>query len=311
MPATSTTTEGFSPFRSEAAKAEYEAHCRDVARAWPVPSETLLLDTPSGRTFVRASGSPRDPPILLLPGARVSSLMWIDTVAALATRYRTYALDIIGDAGLSVSRRTVSKWADYVAWLDEVVNALVPHGAVSLLGVSLGGAIAAQYVLQHPGRVRAVVLVAPGGTVLPLSLGFFFRVTHLAFMLPGGGGGLRRVCRWLFEDAARGDDACRFRLERAIHELELVGRVFALPRPPWPAVLTDQAWRNFRVPCLFLVGEHEKIYSARRAVRRLNRVAPHVKAEIVAGAGHDLTMVRPERVTDAVLAFLGEHPSSG
>lgn len=64
-----------------------------------------------------------------------------------------------------------------------------------------------------------------------------------------------------------------------------------------------KAWQ---VPCLFLVGEHEKIYSPRAALRRLSRVAPLVKAEIVPGTGHDLTLVQPDLVARKVLDFLNE-----
>lgn len=60
------------------------------------------------------------------------------------------------------------------------------------------------------------------------------------------------------------------------------------------------------MPCLFLVGENEKIYSAKAAVGRLNRVAPQVKAEIIPGAGHGLTLVQPDILARRVLAFLGE-----
>ncbi len=89
-------------------------------------------------------------------------------------------------------------------------------------------------------------------------------------------------------------------------DAQMVVRVFALRPPPWPPVLTDKAWQDFHVPCLFLVGENEKIYSAEAAVRRLNRIAPQVQAEIVPGAGHDLTLVHPDLVTRRVLQFLGE-----
>ena len=68
-------------------------------------------------------------------------------------------------------------------------------------------------------------------------------------------------------------------------------------------VIDDKAWQGFRVPCLFLVGENEKIYSAQAAVGRLQRVAPQVKAEIIPGAGHDLTMVQADLVVRKVLAF--------
>jgi len=70
------TRQPFYPFRSEQAKAEYESFCRERARAWPVPSETMMIETASGRTFVRASGRLTDPPLVLLPGARSGSLMW-------------------------------------------------------------------------------------------------------------------------------------------------------------------------------------------------------------------------------------------
>ena len=69
-------------------------------------------------------------------------------------------------------------------------------------------------------------------------------------------------------------------------------------------VFDDAAWRRLSVPALFLVGEHEKIYSPRAAIRRLERVAPSVRAEIVPGAGHDLTLVQPELVAAKVLDFL-------
>lgn len=297
----------FHPFRSEPARAEYEAHSLERAKGWPVPTETMLLDTPSGQTFVRACGRANDPPLVLLPGARVSSLMWTDTIAALSARHRTYALDIIGDAGWSVSRHAISKSGDFVQWLDEVLTVLVPDRPLSLLGVSLGGSIAAQYAVRFPERLRSVVLLAPAATVLPFAVGFFVRFTLLSLpILALGRSPLRRTCRWLFEDAVRGDEACRARVEKAMDEAQMVVRVFALRPPPWPTVLVDQAWQDFRVPCLFLVGENEKIYSAKAAVRRLSRVAPQVKTEIIPGAGHDLTMVHPDLVSGKVLDFLDE-----
>jgi pimeloyl-ACP methyl ester carboxylesterase len=245
--------------------------------------------------------------LVLLPGARVSSLMWSDTIAALSAHHRTYALDTLGDAGFSVSRCKISRPGDFVSWLDEVLTVLVPERPLSLMGISLGGSIAAQYAVRFPGRLRSVVLLAPAATVLRFSLGFFVRFTLLSLPIPGlGGSPLRRTCRWLFEDAVRGDDACRARAEQAMDEAQRVVSVFALPPPPWPTVLADKAWQDFRVPCLFLVGENEKIYSAEAAVRRLRRVAPQVQAEIIPGAGHDFTMVHPDLVTRRVLEFFVE-----
>jgi pimeloyl-ACP methyl ester carboxylesterase len=297
------TTQSFYPFKSGQAKAEYEAFCLDRAKAWPIPSETILLDTPSGKTFVRASGRITDPPLVLLPGARSGSLMWLHNISALSANYRTYALDTMGDVGFSLNRGDISKPDALVNWLDEVFKVLVPDGPLSLMGISYGGWLAGQYALRFPGRLRNVVLLAPGGTVLPISFAFIVRMSLLSLPV---GEPLRRTLRWLFRDAVRGSTACQVLVEEAIADVQLAVRLFALPRPPWPTVIDDKAWQDFGVPCLFLVGENEKIYSARAAVRRLKRLAPQVKAEIIPGCGHDLTIVQADLVVSKVLAFLGE-----
>jgi len=79
---------------------------------------------------------------------------------------------------------------------------------------------------------------------------------------------------------------------------------------PFPTVLTDADWGALRVPTLFLVGEHETIYAADKAVRRLKRVASQVRVEMIPGAGHDLTMVQAEMVNRIILDFLTQEPAA-
>jgi hypothetical protein len=77
-------TDSFHPFRSEQAREEFLSFYLQKSKRWPIPSETRLIDTASGATFVRISGKASDPPLVLLPGARGSSLMWIPNIAALS-----------------------------------------------------------------------------------------------------------------------------------------------------------------------------------------------------------------------------------
>jgi hypothetical protein len=64
----------FHPFRSAQAKEEYQALYMKRAKEWPVASETKLIETPSGQTFIRVSGSVTNPPLVLLPGSKGTSL---------------------------------------------------------------------------------------------------------------------------------------------------------------------------------------------------------------------------------------------
>ena len=293
----------FHPFRSEQAKAEYHALYAERSKKWPVESETRLIDTPSGHTFVRVSGAAAKPPLVLLPGSLGTSLSWIPNIAALSAHFRTYALDSIYDFGLSVRRRKIKNAAHIVTWLQEILEALVPDSAVNLAGLSYGGWVASQYALHFPDRVRKAVFLAPALTVLPPSFKLLSQALLTRLPIPAFH---RRLYYWLLNDAVkRGGDSKTF-VDEAIADWIVAERCFQ-PMPAIPAtVLNDTTLRNFSIPSLFLVGEHEKIYSAHKAVDRLNRIAPQIKTTIIPGAGHDLTFVQADLVNQKMLTFLRE-----
>jgi len=295
------------PFRSARAKAEYQTLYVERAKAWPVASETKLIETPSGQTFIRLSGRITDPPLILLPGSRGTSLTWIPNIAALSAHYRTYALDSIYDFGLSVSHRDIKKPEDLITWLDEVLAALVPEGSVSLIGLSYGGWLVSQYALRFPERLHKVVLLAPAVTVLPVSFALVLRALLTLIPLPGF---RKQFYYWLLQDTVQSGESGRAIVDEAVADWAVAERCFrSLPMIP-AKVLDDKVLQNFNVPSLFLVGEHEKMYSAQKAVSRLNRVAPQIKTEIIPQAGHDLWLVQAEIVTGKILDFLGD-PETG
>lgn len=296
--------ETFVPFRSSAARARYHAWYRERAADWPVPAEERMVTTSYGETLVRVSGPPTAPPLVLLPGARTASLMWAPNIAALAARHRTYAVDLITDVGLSVARVALSRPAHLVAWLDELLVALVPDAPLALLGLSYGGWLASRYALAHPARLRALVLLAPAATILPFAPSFVLRM--LTTLIPHRG--LQRwALHWLFAETLRSGAVGRAQIEGFLDDLMLATRCFDprhAPKLIGPGVLSAADWGRLAVPALILLGEHERIYAPARATRRLQRVAPQVQVSLIAGAGHDLTTLRADAVGEQVLAFL-------
>ena len=287
------------PYRTAAARDFCFRYLDDLAvRTWPVVSEERLVPTSFGRTFVRISGPPAAPALVLLHGAGSTSLMWAPNIAALSSKYRTVAVDQIGEFGRSVCARPVQSLPDLVEWLDELIVALEAGERVSIAGMSYGGALAAQYALRFPERLEKAVLLAPGSTVLRPPLEFWARLIVLGIAREKG---LRAFFQWIFSDAARADPGW---VESTIEVLSLNMRNIQRHRTPIPPVLTDAEWESLRTPTLFLAGEHEVIYSAEKAVRHLKRVAPRVAAEIIPGAGHDLTVVQAAMVNQRMLRFL-------
>lgn len=296
------------PFRSPAKKERYLAHYDARAEAWPWPSTTRMVHTSWGATFVRVNGPPEGPPLVLVPGANATSLMWLPNVEALSRGHRVYAMDAIYDVGKSVNVRHPKIPTDVVAWLVEVFDGLGLGDEVNLVGMSYGGWVASQFALEHPQRLERLVLVAPAATVLPLSTDFIKRgllcmIPHRRFV--------RDMVHWALADAAAGSAEDRRMVDDAVDDAWIGLRSFK-PRPQiHPTILSDEELANLAPPTLFLVGENEVIYSgsAADAVERLNEVAPRITTEILPDCGHDLTLVQADLVNELILEFLGSHPT--
>lgn len=264
------------PYRSAAAKEMYLSFYDSLsAKEWPIHSENRMVPTSFGRTFVRISGPIGAPPLVLLPGMAATSLFWAPNVRALSEAYQTFAVDRIGDVGRSICIKAVRCLDDLVIWLDELFRALELGHAVNVVGLSHGGWLTCQFALRFPERLNRIALLAPAATVQRTSIEFMIRG---ALAATGSRHLARAVVRWLCADLARKDPS---RVDAAIDRMLKTFQCVQLRRAITPTVLSDDELRSLRVPTLFMVGEHEKIYVAQKAVVRLKNVAPQITVEVI------------------------------
>jgi pimeloyl-ACP methyl ester carboxylesterase len=291
------------PFKSADAKKRYLDYYDKRGREWPVASESELVQTSYGKTFMRISGPAGAPTLVLLPSTGASSLIWMPNIKALSEHYKVYALDNIYDFGLSVSTRSIKGSDDMMNWLDELFTTLDLGDSINLMGLSFGGWLASQYTLTHPERLNKVVWLAPVATIHEIPgewvwRGILSAIPHRYFMK-------KFMVDWLCEDLSqKSDEFSRKQLDKMIDDALIALKCFTFRMPVTPSVLTDKELKQINVPVLFLVGEHEKLYPATKAVERLNTLAPQIKTEIISNAGHDLSMVQAELVNKKVLDFL-------
>jgi pimeloyl-ACP methyl ester carboxylesterase len=291
----------YHPFRSAKAKEQYLKHYDMRAKKWPVVSESRTVETSFGQTFVRISGPVSAPPLVLLHGVNGNSLQWSLNVETLSEYYKVYAVDNIYDYGRSVYTQSIKSSDDFVNWLDELFSALELGDNINLMGLSYGGWLTSQYALRCPDRLNKIVLLAPVGTVLPLRTEWIMRailcvLPHRYFT--------KSFVYWLVEDFVQKDEASLKMVEEWVDDSYMAMRCFKSKRMVDPTVLTDTELQSIKVPVLYLVGENEKIYSAEKAVQRLNKVAPQIRVEVIPNAGHDLTFVQADMVNKKVLEFL-------
>lgn len=132
-----------------------------VLAKWPHGTASLDLESAYGTTRVNVCGPHDAPPVVLLPGGGATSTSWFDNVASLSRQNRVYAVDLIGDAGRSLSTgRPMKSVDDLLDWLDSVVDGL-ELSSPSLIAHSYGAMIALAYALRAPDRVSRLVLIDP------------------------------------------------------------------------------------------------------------------------------------------------------
>ena len=292
--------EPWHPFRSAASQQEYLAFYDQRAQRWPIPSESTMVSTTFGDTFVRIQGPADGPPLVLLPGDSETSLAWIPVIEAFASEHRVYAADHIYDIGRSIYRRQPRRPNDFVRWLDELFDELDLHD-VRLVGHSYGGWMASLYALEFPERLDKLVLLSPP-TVLRPPLGLYARA--ILYGTVPSRSYIRRYLYWYAPDCVRHEDT-RATIDEMVDEDLLARRCFKIKKREIvrPTVLSDEDWQRLAVPTLFLVGRNDVSYSAERAIKRLAAVAPHIKTEITDG-DHHLTITKPDWVIQHVLGFL-------
>ncbi|RSM95255.1 alpha/beta hydrolase [Nonomuraea sp. WAC 01424] len=260
-------------YKSEAGGRELLDHYRRLLDAWPVPAEHVRVPTREGETFVLVSG-PRDaPPLVLLHGSGANASMWRGDVPTWSEHFRTYAVDLVGEPGLSAPSRPALDSGAVSLWLDDVLDGLGIAGA-AFVGTSLGGWTALDHAVRRPERVTRLALMCPGG-VGRQKVGWIFK-TLLA--RPFRRDGLRESAM-----AVAGLDGERDR--QALDDVVLTFTHFNPRREKLP-VFPDQALRGLSMPVLVVVGGRDAMFDSRQTARRVRECVPRATVQLLPEVGH-------------------------
>jgi len=271
-----------SPAGERAVMALYDS----MLTRWSIPYVPLNVPTRHGRTSVIASGAESAPPLVLLHGAGTNSTMWAGDVADYCRRYRVLAVDLLGEPGKSAPNRPSWDGPAYAEWLEDLFNALQIEAA-SIIGLSQGAWTALRFAVSKPERVKALVVLSPGG-VVPDKLSFVVRALPLLFL---GRWGIGRINRMVL-----GGQSVPADVEEAMTVLmtHFKPRVGALP------IFSDRELRQLSMPVQLVMGERDPLRDAEKITARMKALVPHLTTTIIPEAGHALVRARTY-----VLPFLG------
>ncbi len=126
-----------------------------------------LAQLSDGKTYYETDGPAKGTPVVLIHGFSMSSFIWDPTFAALAAAgFRVIRYDLYG-RGWSDRPETRYDKALFVRQLAELLDALKITQA-SLVSLSMGGVVAAEFAFRFPKRVQRLSFVDPAGFDLGL-----------------------------------------------------------------------------------------------------------------------------------------------
>lgn len=291
---------GFPRFSSEESRARFLAAYDAALADWPVAYEALEVPTRLGTTHVIASGPADAPPLLLLPSFAGGAVVWRLNVEALSQRFRTYAVDVIGQPGKSAPVRRLRGPRDYARWLAELMDGLKIARA-SIVGCSFGGFLALNQAVATPERVDRVVLISPVASFASQRGRLFWAMRVRAPLLR-----LARRLTGRQRKPSLADLSPRAR-PRDAKWAALIGATMA-ERPKVsvidPPVFSTARLRRVRAPTLLLIGEQETLYAAEPMLRLAKARMPQLETALVPAADHIAAMAQPEDVNARILKFL-------
>ncbi len=125
------------------------------ARAQSKKSESGFAKVNGTRLFYESMGE--GPAVVLVHGGLVDSRMWDAQMGPLSKRFRVVRYDLRGYGRSAAPADEYYPLEDLRALLD-----YLKIDKATLVGLSLGGIVAADFALEHPARVERLVLVGSG-----------------------------------------------------------------------------------------------------------------------------------------------------
>jgi pimeloyl-ACP methyl ester carboxylesterase len=252
-----------------------------------------FVTTKTGRIHYIDVGA--GPTILLMHGSGRSIADWQEgAIERLSKHHRVIAFDYFGNGR---SERNVAFTYGYDLWVNEAVELLaalaISH--VTVIGHSVGGALACVLAADHPELVDHVVTIGTGMTIEP---------QQFLYLIPGVGEILMANVKALGDTYS---DKHRLALEAAYHVKGTRAAVLAYMRRQLTVDglrLVRGTFEDIKVPVLHISGSRD-VNIAPSIARDLAK-RTHGTFVCIEGATHMVQIDAPGRLAEEVEKFLAE-----
>jgi pimeloyl-ACP methyl ester carboxylesterase len=269
-----------------------------AASAQSTRHESGFAEVNGARLYYESMGE--GPAVVLLHGGLVDSRLWDAQMRPLSKRFRVVRYDIRGYGRSPAPAGEYSPVEDLRALLDHL-----KIEKATLVGLSLGGIVAADFALEHPARVERLVLVAAGlrGAKLPPD-----EAAANARRVAASEGTGRYFEEFLKSDMLAGvrrrRPAAREAMRRMMVENYKADAYIRAGLPQSPEPPTAQRLGQIKAPTLVVVGGLDA-RNAQDVAAMLAAGIPGARKVVIPGASHHPPVETPKEFNRVLLDWLG------
>ena len=269
------------------------------------------MEVLGGRIAYDLAGPEEGAQVVLIHEAIADRRMWAREFSRLARTCRVLRYDLRGFGRSTPAAEEYSSVEDLRALLDCLH---LEHPL--LVGASMGGKIALDFVVAHPGVARGLLLISPGfsGMDYPMFPDGVFEADEKASKAASEAYAAGKVeeaiehLRGLWGSALTGENLELFRTMARENASEVfLERSGQHERPSDPKAATRLS--TLDVPTVLLVGDRDNP-AMPHVARYLSEHIPRARMRIVLGADHLLNLTAPQAFDRAVEEMLGENPAA-
>lgn len=238
-------------------------------------------------------------PVILLHSIPVDHRIWWNQVFALAPSFRTIALDVRG-FGLSEpgdDQRSINELSEDVYCLMEKER--IERAVV--LGLSMGGCIAQQFAVNHPERVKGLVLSGTFHSAMTMRLQRVFANHIEGYGSSNPGVYLRSHVRRMFSKPD--SSVCAALIESYLSSSMNFHNVALLAEALRKFHLKNDEMASIKEPTLVIAGEED---TALESSREMADLIPDARFFKIAGAAHLVNIEKPFEYNARLIEFLKE-----
>ncbi|MDY6933560.1 MAG: alpha/beta hydrolase [Spirochaetota bacterium] len=232
---------------------------------------------------------PNKQTLIFIHGAGGSSTMWLNQVDALMVNANTIAIDLPGHGRSSGQGRC--KITDYAKSVVEFID-LIKVPKPILIGLSMGGAITLQTILDFSERIAAAVLISTGAKLRVLPVIFEtiennfdefikmmgkFSISNIADP---------KILHQMMDEMAKQDPRVTLKDFRACDSFNVMERL-----------------SEINMPTLIITAENDNLTTPKYGKFLEERINGAQRTHIM-DAGHIVSLEKPEEVNQAIGEFI-------